>query len=178
MYSEQNSTVAGFSTVPVSAVAVKIPTLFFWNDLALWFSWTEVQFTLKDITSQVTELHCFVASMEPQTALHVRALILNSPATDPYNAVKNFLLQSFSPSEHSRLKRLSNTNSIADMKLNELLLFLQRLLDDSAFDKCLLKSLFLTRLPISIRTSSAAMPDKSSICWFKLLELSWIILHM
>ena len=142
-----------------SAVSVKIPP--FWlNDPALWFLQFEAQFSLKNISSQLTKFHYIVSSLEPQVALHVRTLILNPPAADPYDALKTALLQSFTPSDQSRLQQLFSTNSLGDMKPTELYLRIQRLLGDSVVDETILRNLFLLRLPVFIRTSLAAMQDK------------------
>ena len=46
------------------------------------------------------------------------------------------------------------------MKPTELYLRMQRLLGDSVVDETILRNLFLLRLPVSIRTSSAVMQDK------------------
>ena len=98
--------------------------------------------------------------MEPDVALHVRTLILNPPAADPYDALKTALLQSFTPSDQSRLQQLFSTDSLGDVKPTDLYLRMQRLLGDSEVDETILRSLFLLRLPVSIRTSLAAMQDK------------------
>ena len=63
----------------------------FWsNDPALWFLQVEAQFTLKNVTSQLTKFHYIVSLLEPQ--LHVRRSILKPPAADPYDALKTALL--------------------------------------------------------------------------------------
>ena len=49
------------------------------------------------------------------------------------------------------------------MKLTELYLRMQRLLGDSVVDETILRNIFLLRLPVPIRTSSAAMQDKSLV---------------
>ena len=95
--------------------------------------------------------------MEPQVALHVRTLILTPPAADLYDALKTGLLQFFTPSDQSRLQQLFSTHSLGDMKPTELYLRMQRLLGDSVVDETILRNLFLLRLPVSIRTSLAAM---------------------
>lgn len=143
----------------VSAVAIKIPP--FWaNDPALWFSQVEAQFTLKGITSQLTKFHHIVASLEPEIALRVRHLILRPPATNPYNLLKTTLVQSFTPSDQSRFQQLLSTESLGDMKPSELYLRMQRLLGDSVVDESFLRNLFLLRLPVSIRSSLAALQDQ------------------
>ena len=147
---------SGFSVT--AAGSVKIPP--FWsNNPALWFLQVEAQLTLKDITSQLTKFHYIVSSLEPQVALHVRTLILNPPAAARYDALKTALLQSFTPSNQSRLQQLFSTES-GDMKPIELHLHMQRLLGDSVVDETILRNLFHLRLPVSIRTSLAAMQDK------------------
>ena len=104
MLESEQATSSSFSNQRVSAVSVKIPS--FWsNDPALWFLQVEAQFTLKNVTSQLSKFHYIVSSLEPQVALHVRTLIFNSPATDPYDALKTALLQSVTPSDQSRLQR-------------------------------------------------------------------------
>ena len=96
---------------------MKIPP--FWsNDSALWFLQVEAQFTLKNITSQLSKFHYIVSSLEPHVALHVRTLILNPPAADPYDALKTAFFQSFTP-DQSRLQQLFSTDSLGDMKPTE-----------------------------------------------------------
>ena len=53
-----------------------------------------------------------------------------------------------------------STDSLGDMKPTELHLRMQCLLGDSVVDETMLRNLFLLRLPVSIRTSLAAMQDK------------------
>ena len=118
MSSEQEPSVAVSSTAPVSAVSIEIPP--FWsNDPGLWFSQVEAQFTLKGITSQLTKFHYIVASLEPQIALHVRPFILNPPASNLYDTLKLLLLQSFTPSQQSRLQQVFIADSLGDMKPTE-----------------------------------------------------------
>ena len=138
---------------------MKIPPLWS-NDPALWFLQVEAQFTSNNITSQLTKFHYIVSSLKPQVALHVRTLILNPPAANPYDALKTALLQSFTPSDQSKLQQLFSTHSLGDMKPNELYLRMQRLLGDSVVDETILRNLFLLRLPVPIRNSLAAVQDK------------------
>ena len=128
--SEQATSSSGSSNQRVSAVSVKI-TLFWSSDPALWFSQVEAQFALRDVASQLAGFHYVVSSLGPQVALHIRALVLDPPAADPYDALKTTLLRSFAPSDQGGLQQLFSTDSLGDMKPSELYLCMQRVLGDS-----------------------------------------------
>ncbi len=81
---------AGTNIVAMNTVAIKM--LPFWpSDPELWFAQVNAQFMVKNITLQDTKFAHVVAVLSPETATEVRDLILNPPATNPFDVLKDTL---------------------------------------------------------------------------------------
>eukprot|EP00731_Ephydatia_muelleri_P007558 Em0003g1806a len=145
----------------VSTVSMKLPP--FWCLVPqLWFAQVEAQFLLRGISAQRTKFDHVVAALAPEVATEVRDIILNPPASDPYDELRKQLIQRTSQSERRRLQQLLNNHDFGDLTPTRLLRKLQQLRGQDTDDP-LFRELFLQRLPTSIRVVLASFDDALSL---------------
>ena len=86
------------SETSVSAVSVKLPE--FWHDdPEIWFVRVEPQLWSRSVTQDQTKFDYVIASLDNRTAAEVKSVLLNSPAENKYNAIKEALLSAFGKSQ-------------------------------------------------------------------------------
>jgi hypothetical protein len=104
---------AGDDSPPVPAVAavtVKLPT--FWPKWAeIWFAEAVAQFTLKNITVDLTKYSYVVAALDEETAGWVLNLIRTPPANNKYTSLKTRLVGTFKLMEQECAARILDTNA-------------------------------------------------------------------
>ena len=162
----------------VSAVSVKIPP--FWPaDPAVWFAQVEAQFSNRGIVQSRTRFDHIIAALSPEVATEVRDLILHPPEENPYQLLKDALIQRTEASEQRRLQQLLTSEELGDRKPSQLLRRMQQLLGDSGPppDSAFVRQLFLQRLPSSVRmvlassSSTLSLPQLAELA-DKILEVS------
>ena len=162
----------------VSAVSVKIPP--FWPaDPAVWFAQVEAQFSNRGIVQSRTRFDYIIASLAPEVATEVRDLILHPPENNPYELLKDALIQRTEASEQRRLQQLLTSEELGDRKPSQLLRRMQQLLGDSGPppDSAFVRQLFLQRLPSTVRmvlassSSTLSLPQLAELA-DKILEVS------
>ena len=76
----------------VAAYAVKIPP--FWpSDSMLWFTQVESQFLLRGSTAQLMKFHHVLANFSQEIAIEVRDLLMNPPAKNPCDILKETVIK-------------------------------------------------------------------------------------
>lgn len=129
----------------INAVRVRVQP--FWRENpALWFKQLQAQFELSRITADRTKYNILVSNMESSVLNQVSDIIANPPLIDMYETLKARLLECYSDSEQSRLKKLLNNLSIGNRKPSHLLREMRELAGND-FGNSAIKSLWLQRLP-------------------------------
>ncbi|XP_077508762.1 uncharacterized protein LOC144120233 [Amblyomma americanum] len=123
------------------------------DDPQLWLAQVNSQFTIGRITSQAQKFHHVAASIPPEIATEVRDILINPPASAPFDTLAAELIKRTAVSEHRRLQQLISSEELGDRKPTQLLRRLQQLLGDKAttFDQAFLREFFLQPLPSSVR---------------------------
>lgn len=134
----------------VNRVTVKVPT-FFKSDPAIWFAQVEAQFHLGGITNDLTKYNHIVGAVDTEILSQVSDIIQKPPDTDRYNTLKNRLIESFTDSQESKLRRLLGDMRLGDKRPSMLLNEMQRL-GGMACSTQLLKTLWLQQLPVTTQS--------------------------
>ena len=88
----------------VAACAIEIRS-FCPSDPMLWFTQVEAQFLLRGITAHVTKFHHVLANLSQENATEVRDLLMNPPAENPHDVLKETLIQRTTLSKQQRLQQ-------------------------------------------------------------------------
>ncbi|GBN92671.1 hypothetical protein AVEN_50947-1 [Araneus ventricosus] len=142
----------------IARVAMKAPP--FWHsNPALWFRQMESQFTLACVTSEIPKFHHIVAALQPEELEVVGDIMLNPPADEPYDALRESLCLQYADSKERRLRDLISSMQLGDRKPSRLLLEMRSKAENKISEE-LLKSLFLQRLPTHVQHILAISNDK------------------
>ena len=131
----------------VNAASVKLPA--FWSgNPEVWFKQVESNFTTRKIVAQLTKFDYVIQALDNNTAERVQSIILSPPAENPYNELKQTLIDIFGKSQAEKDQEILDFNGLGDKKPSELL---QHMLNLNADPKTLFKAFFLAQLPSEVR---------------------------
>lgn len=140
-------------TASVNAASIKLPE--FWTeDPELWFARVEAQFSTRDIKNGDTKFNYVVAALDNATAAEVKSILLNPPAADKYEALRDALMEAFAKSQAQKDAELLGISGLGDRRPTALLRKIQSLNSDP---DTLLRAFFLAQLPADVRAVLAAM---------------------
>lgn len=153
---------AGDGSIPapaaISRVAVKVPP--FWRtDPLLWFKQMESQFIMAGVSQDSTKFHTVVASIESNILEKVHEIIINPPAENMYETLKDKPVSCFTDSEEKRLKKLLTNIELGDKKPSELLSGMRTLAQGKVSDD-VLKQLWMQRLPAQMKAILSVSDDR------------------
>ncbi|XP_058799032.1 uncharacterized protein LOC131668682 [Phymastichus coffea] len=152
----------------IHRVAVKLPP--FWSDKpSLWFVQADSQFTLSDITNEVTKFHYVVSQLDARIALEVEDVIKNPPQLNPYTYLRTKIIERLSASEEQRVRQLISAEELGDRKPSQFLRHLQSFAGTTIVPDNLLRRLWLQRLPQNVQ---AIIAPQSELAIDKLSELA------
>jgi hypothetical protein len=138
----------------VAAVTVKLPT--FWPKRAeIWFAQAEAQFTLKNITVDLTKYSYVVAALDEETAGRVLSLIRTPPDNNKYTSLKTRLVGAFKLTEQECAARILDTNGLGDDKPSALMDKMLALIPEGKQPGFLFREVFLRQLPGDVRSHLA-----------------------
>lgn len=141
----------------VSRVAVKAPP--FWKgNPQLWFVNLEAQFSLSGITADETKFYYVVSFVDSEILGSVSDIVTVPPEKDKYKTLKTRLISIYSDSTETRIKKLLHGLDLGDQRPSQLLTRM-RALSGGTFGEDLLKSLWLSRLPVGTQTVLAALRE-------------------
>ncbi|CAB0033515.1 unnamed protein product [Trichogramma brassicae] len=142
----------------IHRVAVKLPA--FWSERpSLWFAQADSQFTLSDITSEVTKFRYVVFQLDARIALEVEDVITSPPAVTPYTFLRAKLIERLSASEEQRVRQLISEEELGDRKPSQFLRHLRSLAGNTIVQDNLLRQLWLQRLPSHVLFRREAHPN-------------------
>lgn len=147
------------ASAEVARVALKIPPLWKKN-IRIWFVQLESQFDACGITSEDTKYNYVLSSLEPEVAESISDLILNKPSAAPYTILKDRLINDFTASDSVRLKALLQDIELGDKKPSVLLRQMRQLSNNQCTDE-FLRTIFMDRLPVSVKTILATNSSAS-----------------
>ena len=137
------------SAVPLTAVSVKLPT--FWTDSPeVWFIQAEAQFEVKRITVSRTKFNHCLAALPQDVACRLLDLV-RAPPADPYEALRNRLIQMYTLSDFQRYQALQSLPLLSDQRPSELMDKMLVLLPEDEKPGFFFRGLFMDRLPADIR---------------------------
>lgn len=128
---------------------LKLP-LFWKGNPALWFIQVEAAFSLSNITADTTRFRHVITQLDSQTLPAISDIILNPPANNKYQAIKDRIMSSFAETSESKLRQLLRGIDPRDEKPTLLLQRIRNLADGQVSD-ALLRTLFLEQLPEYVR---------------------------
>lgn len=130
---------------------LKIPP--FWNNRPeLWFLQVESQFRVKAITSSNTKYDYLVASLSSEAMEMVADVLLNPPATNKYETLKEQLLARSRDSEGRRLDALLHKIQLGDSKPSDLYRQMESLASGNTLvNDSLLRKVWINKLPPNIQ---------------------------
>lgn len=141
----------------VSAVSLNVKLPPYWAaDPQVWFAQVESLFATRRITSQITKYQYVVGSLSPEFAMEIRDILLSPPADQPYDVLRERLIQRTQISEQQRLRLLLSEEELGDKKPTQFLRKLQQLLGDNSLPDNLLRELFVRRLPQHVQSVVAS----------------------
>lgn len=134
----------------VNRLSIRTPP--FWKiNPQLWFRQVEGQFTNAGIVNDLTKFNTIIGVIDSEILSTVSDIVLNPPAANIYETLKQRLIKQFTDSDSKKLKTLLNDIQIGDMKPSDLLRKMRELSCNKVGDD-LLKELWIQRLPSSIKT--------------------------
>ena len=140
------------TTDNVGVAAVSLKLLMFWPErAAIWFVQAEAQFHTCGIPQDETKFHYITAALDQDTATHMLDLLQQPPAANKYEALKQWLLDSFSLTDAQRAVQLLHIPGLGDDKPSQLMDRMLALLGDH--QSCFLfREIFMQQLLIDICT--------------------------
>jgi len=130
-----------------------------WREMpAHWFNVVEATFALNRITSDETKFRHILSNLDPTIIPFVTDLITDPPAHNKYDAIKTRIINAFSESKETKLRKLLRGQELGEDKPSHLLQRLRNLAGNNCTDT-IIRSLFLEQLPESARSILTISPE-------------------
>lgn len=136
------------------SVSIRIPP--FWAERPeLWFAQVESQFALHRITSDGAKYNYIVGNLDGNTLQYISDSVINPPAQDKYDHIKQKITECFAESGQKKITKLLSDVQLGDQRPSQLL-NRQRTLAGATVNEEFLKSLWLRQLPSNVQAIVAA----------------------
>ena len=143
----------------VTKVQVKVPP--FWTEQPeIWFAQIEAQFSNAIIKTDLAKFNTVVASIESNVLSQVRDAILTPPECQKYENLKKKIIECYSVSQQKKMNKLLSDLDLGDRKPSQLLNEMRHL--GPNVDETMLKTLWMQRLPMQIRSILSASDESLS----------------
>lgn len=163
------------SNIEISATSVKLPQ--FWTNCPeAWFIHAEMHFATKGITQSRTKYEYIITALPQDVIMTVLDTIQNPNSTNPYEHLKNILIERHSISEHKKLDKILSDSQIGDRKPSEFYRSLA-LLAGTNFSTEILKEIWLRKLPKSLNVALTTSNLSDINETIKLADKLWEVLH-
>lgn len=141
----------------ISQNNLRIPQ--FWpQKIALWFRLLEAQFASARITKDDTKFNVVIANLGEKYVEQVEDVVMNPPAVEKYEHLKNEVIKRLTESDSSRVRKLLESEEIGDRTPSQFFRDLRKLTTPSIPDDFVI-TLWKTRLPASTQRVLAASAD-------------------
>lgn len=148
---------------PIATVMLHLPS--FWTkNPRVWFLQIEAQFQLRRISSQSSRYLHVVSCLPSEIADELSDVLARPPEENPYDHLKETILNRKTETERSRLQQLLTAEELGDRRPSQLLRRMRQLLGDCSAEEAnssLLREMFLQRLPQNLLMVLAAADDMS-----------------
>lgn len=149
-----------FEVLNIDRVGIRVPP--FWSgNPVLWFHQLEAQFSLNGITTDSTKYYYVTSFLDIKCLQEVEDVIQNLPATGKYDKIKEELIRRLSRSQEQRIQQLLEHEEIGDRTPSQFLRHLRNLAGDIKVPENFLRTIWMNRLPASMRTILATQMDAS-----------------
>ncbi|XP_076396691.1 uncharacterized protein LOC143265916 [Megachile rotundata] len=149
-----------FEVSNIDRVGIRVPPFWSSNPL-LWFHQLESQFALNNITVDSTKYFYVTSFLDIKCLQEVEDIIQNPPATGKYEKIKEELIRRLSRSQEQRIQQLLEHEEIGDRTPSQFLRHLRNLAGDIKVPENFLRTIWMNRLPASMRTILATQMDAS-----------------
>ncbi|KRX55712.1 hypothetical protein T09_4843 [Trichinella sp. T9] len=158
MQSRRNMNDTGHHSSNTVLTTLTVPT-FNSSDPELWFLRLDLFFQHQHIVDEVDKLHMALTTMPDEAVAEFRDFLpnaLNLP--DPFTTFKQLCLKRTAKTKDQRILQTPTNEELNDDKPSQFLRRLQRLLGGASDD--IVESLFLSKLPLPIRTALVPFQDR------------------
>lgn len=135
---------------PVVAAAFQPPPFWVSNPRA-WFAVLESHCATRNIKSSRTKFHHVVASLPEQLVSEVLDVIQDPPEEEPFEALRNAILDRTGSSNKERVRRLLQDMPLGDRKPSQLWRLMCNEMDKVPHDDALIKELWWRKLPQDVQ---------------------------
>lgn len=161
MIDQETNTANNGDTPKISRVTVKVPP--FWaTQPQIWFAQIESQFDICGVSTDLTKFNTIVGNIESSVLTQVTDAVLTPPENDKYENLKKAIIERYTDSEQSRMRKLLSDVDLGDKKPSQLYNELRQL-GGEKINADFLKNIWLQRLPSSVQAILVAIKGESSV---------------
>lgn len=124
------------------------------ENIETYFIQLESWFSIQAVKSDLNKFNTIIATIDNRLLTQVYDAVHNPPENNKYENIKQAIIKNFAESEQKRIQKLVSGLQLGDRKPSHLLNDLRKLKEN--IDDDLLKTLWMSRLPIQARSIVAA----------------------